>query len=505
MAILNRLFNIINPQPKIGAVEISDSDLRYAEIKRENIISQAVRLPVGVVQSGTIKDSPSFKKALLALRSEIGKRKNRKLAIILNIPDTIAYTQVFSLPFIASVNLEEAARMNLQMISPIDFQSAYAGWQKVGESDAEGGQLEILGAFAQRKTIDDFTRLLEESGFSIVAVEFPSLALPRLLNDSFTSKDAPALIVFRISSNGMSFSLLRKKNLYFNYATAWEKNKMLWNEFENLVVREIQKVINFYASHFQTSNYDFVIDVPTEELGEKISVIISKHFSAEPKLLKNLFASEVAKMNLSSLTPNWFAVIGSALRGTIPRAEDKIISLSGIGTAERFNQEQILGFIRMWRNIIFTSIIAVVALFGGTEFFLVRTANSLNSDLGKIVSVSPSRDELNNLNSQVVKFNNSVNLVLAARGQSKDWSPYILKIKSLMGSEITIQRILIQSLDTPVFFRGRAPNQSTVLRFKDALSQDPMFSDVNLPLSGVNTVTASSSVDFDMSFRIKGR
>ena len=76
------------------------------------------------------------------------------------------------------------------------------------------------------------------------------------------------------------------------------------------------------------------------------------------------------------------------------------------------------------------------------------------------------------------------------------------KIANLTGSNITIQRIFIQSIDAPVSFSGQAASQAAILGFKDALGRDPEFSDVNLPLSSISPVSGGL-LNFTLSFKIK--
>lgn len=496
-------FKILSPHPRIGGLEINDTDLRYLETRGKNPVQASERLPAGIIENGAIKDVLNFKKSLVSLHRQITARKKKKIAVILNIPDFNTYTQIFNLPFVASANIDEAAKMNLQMISPIDFATAYSSWQKVGESETEGGQFEILGAFTPKTIIDAFTKALEEASFSVVAIEFPSLALSRLMGAA-EAKPGVNIILCRLSSSGMSFSVVHKKNLYFTYANAWEASKMFLTEFEDLIVREMQKVLNFYVSHWQSTPYDFAMMVPTPDLEQRITDIVKKNFSIEPKPFKTILAADIAKMNLSTLTEDWFPALGSALRGTISRSKDDIVSLASVGTKERFNREQLLGFIHLWRNIVFASLFIVVLLFTGINQFLNQTAISLSNKLDQIKVSSPSSQELTDLTDQANKFNGAVSLVAEIRQQKADLLAQIVKIQNVASTTIGIQHIAIQGENLPVLFVGQAPNQDAILKFKDALSHDPSFSEIDLPLSTIST-GPGGVVNFNMTFKVNSQ
>ncbi len=499
---INQLLNSINPSPKVGGLEISEADIKYAAIHGKRVFTVLERLPLGVIEGGVVKDAGQLKKILQGLHNKVVGRRNKKTAIILNIPDVNVYTQVFGLPFVASANLEEAVRLNLQMISPIAFENAYSGWQQVGETEAEGGQFEILGAFASRTIVDEYTNILEDANFSFVAVEFPSLALTRFLGSDGKMGGFDSLILIRLSSSGLSFSIIKKRNLYFNHSIAWQATTIPLKEFEDAVIKETQKVLNFYASHWQPAVNDLFLILPTSALEETASAAIKSNFSIQIHPFKTLLSADASKINLSNLNPAWYAVLGSALRALVPRSDDDSISLSGVGTIERFRQGQILNFVRFWRNMAFTAVGAVLIFSIGAELFLINTAKSLESRLSQTKSNAPPGQQLNALVDEARKFNAQVDLALQARRQVADWTPYLERIRDLAGQNVTVQRVLIQSLDTPVIFSGQAINEDAILKFKDAVSQDLLFSDVNLPLSSV-TQAAGGLVNFSMSFRIK--
>ena len=45
------------------------------------------------------------------------------------------------------------------------------------------GQVDLLGAFINSKVVDTYREALKEAGFNIVTIEFPGLALARLIRE----------------------------------------------------------------------------------------------------------------------------------------------------------------------------------------------------------------------------------------------------------------------------------------------------------------------------------
>ena len=207
---MKSIFNLLNPQPSIGGLEINDLDIKFVELRGGRAEGMAVPLGVNVVTDGRVKDKARFKTALQELHNKLTRHRNKKIYTIVNITDNNVYTQIFDLPLAATNSIEESAKLNLQMISPIDFKNAYADWQKAGENEKEGGQLEILGAFTQKQVIDDITECVREKNFVPVAIEFASLALARIVGEKGKIKStgarptAKGYVVIYFDSRGLS-------------------------------------------------------------------------------------------------------------------------------------------------------------------------------------------------------------------------------------------------------------------------------------------------------------
>ncbi len=498
-AIFN-LFRVLNPQPPIGGLEINESALNFALIKDGELISASLSLPPGVIEEGKVKNAEAFSAALKELHSKITPRVKKKVYVVATIPEGNLYVQVFNLPMIASNSLEEAVKLNLQMISPVEFQTVYSDWQKIGEVDVDGGQLEILGAFASKQMVDELTKYLIEANFVVAAMEIPGLALGRLINPQEVANKLQSVILLRLSSSGLSFSILRNGNLYFDHFVPWQAGKISLTALEDMIVREAQKVLNFYASHWPSALSGFLLAVPTPEIEEKLSKLLADTFTLQVYPLKNFIDGQAQRLNLA-LKGSSLVALGSAIRGLIPRSEDKIISATSVGTEDNYRQNQIVNFISVWRNIALTVVLFALVLFGTTEGFLMQQVKSLEARLDS-VSILSENQEFNKLYGEVKEFNQRVELALEAKSQGNDWAPFLEKLRDLAGKEIVLRRIFVQSLQTPVLINAQAPSEDKIIYFKNALASEPQFQDVSLPLG--NIVPGNQGmIDFSISFKIK--
>lgn len=502
---LRRLLSILNPQPIIAGLAISDTDLKFLSLEGNKMVSASVKLPAGVITEGKIKEREGFKSALLNLRSQISRRKNKKLYVIINVPDINIYAQVFNLPMAAANNLEEAVGLNLKMISPSDFSTVYADWQKVGETSIDGGQLEILAAFISRQIIDEIINCLKETNFVVVAVEFSALALSRLVQGLGNIAES-CLLIF-LDSAGLSFVLIKNHNLYFNHFVAWpiEKNRQIsWDFLREIVLSETQKVLNFSEGHWPGQLKNFLLVTPALE--KKISQILTENFSMPvqkislPTKLAVDDEWSITNSQLPSLSNGWFSVLGSTLRGLIPRSKDIIISLASIGTEQEFRQHQLIGFSKLWRNIILTTFSFITLCFIGLNVFLTETADSLQKRLTAFVR-PPEIEEINKLQNEAKRFNSMVEVALQSEKEIIDWVSFLEKIGNLAGTEIFVDRIFIQSLDMPVLFNGRAVSENNILNFKSSLEAEPGFQGVELPLASISAPT-DGLFKFSINFKI---
>lgn len=478
---IKKILNILNPQPQIGGLEISDSDLRFFLIKGKSFVSASVKL----------LGKNNLKIALSKLHSQIVSKSKKKIYVVLSVPDTNAYVQVFNLPIMAIENLDEAAKLNLQMITPTDFSGVYADWQKVGEVEIDGGQLEILGAFAQRQIIDEFVKCLKETNFVVTAIEFSSLAASRLISGLKNASETCLLL--RLDAGGLSFSLIKNYNLYFNHFVPWpisEERQISMDALKDLIIRETQKVLNFSNKHWPEAVFNNTLLI-APALEEKISQIITENFSLSVQkitLPSELTSPDgqwsIVNSQLPSLTSDWFSVLGSAIRGLMPRSEDTIISLFAPGTEDEFKQQRIIYFIKIWKNIILTSLFFVLIAFIAIDAFLIKTINSLNNQTANFIN-QPGQEVFNKIQEEAKNFNAKIELALLAKSQVFDQTPLLEKIKNLAGQDITIDRIFIQSPDLPILFNGRAVSEKAIIDFKTALEKDSSFKEINLQLSSI--------------------
>lgn len=487
-AMLHFLLRILNPAPEIGGLEITSSGVRFARITGDRVIQSSVPLPPGTLEDGKVKNKEALAVSLQKLHGQIAHPKEI-VQIILLIPPQNVYTEIFSLPFLSADKLREAAHLNLQMISPLDIQSAYYDAEQISDI-GEGGQVEFLGAFAHQAVVHEYEAILHDTRFSLVAVEFPALALARLirglgsrpLSDKF-------LIGCVVQEGGLQFFLMRRGNLLFHYVVPFkleESNaarRLSIESVKGALVAETQKIFNFASSHWggETIN-GFVIIAPAQ--ADVFGETLTKQFAlpVEPFALSRF--SDVPQM--------FFPALGSALRGALPRSLDTAISLTAVGTERRYEEHRLLYFANVWRNIIvaFVGFFAVVYLivYGiMTRYAAAENAQPVLPDSSGI------RREITPIQNDAKEFNRLLSLYAKAKGAARAASPAVRSIFShAQTNGITVQRMTLDSSNT-MALAGRGATDDIITRFKDELTKDTLFRDVVLPLASISRDNAGVS------------
>ncbi len=492
----SKLFYLVeqlSSRPKIGGLQINNANLQFILIENNKPKTAVLHLAPGTLADGRIKNREEFLKAITQFYRDItgaAAKKKEKIKVIVSLPAEVIFNQNFSIPNVGSENLKEAARLNLQMISPLPSDKSYSDWQIINETP---DKYELLGVLAEKEIIDEFSFALIEGGFLPIAFEYPALSLTRFIN-KFANLNDKTVLVIDVSSDGIDLFILKNNRLYFDHFRSWhsiqgEERQITKAAFEDAIFEETQRVLNFSASRFR-ENLDKVI-VFASGLEENIKNLLTQRF--------NLSVLPFQSNAFTAAGPSWFTAAGASLRGLEERGKDIEINLSSIATAENFYQEQTISFIALWRNILLTVGAFFLAIFIISDVFLTNYLKNKQSYLSSF-NAQPSIEELNFLVGQARDFNNLVSMIEKSISVSPPFKDIISSLKSLADKDnVSIQSIDIVAPGAPVRISGQAPNNIVAIQFKNDLSAAPNFKDVDLPFTGITTL-ADNSVAFTMSF-----
>lgn len=487
--IFEKINTVLNPAPPVGGLEISNSAIRFVQIKRGKIKKVSLKLPPGIVVDGRISDRRLFIQALQNLHKQI-ERAERPVHVVLVLPSQSVYTQVFSIPAVRKSKIREAARLNLQMISPIDINKAYYDYKLFNNSLTANGQLQLFGAFVQSAIVDDFTEALKKTLFIPVAIEFPALALARLIRHNKLLDKNRSYLIINLTDDGVAIIIIKNFDVYFHYFTDWDTVNQE-GDLSGFIVRETKRVISFYTNRGEGSIDDLVLI--THIIDREVNETLARSF---PKLkIRSLILGD-----LSDISPIWFNALGAAFRGLTPRFRDRSITLTPIGVEEEYFHSFTINFIHMWRNIIFSVLAILIIIFFVSDVFLARFSVSRSKELA-LLPRPISSTETDALIKQAKEFNNFLDSALSAAEKSPAWSRVFKKIQLIARQNGTsLDRVSLGS-DLTILVGGRSKSEKSVLDFKNSIAAEPDFDNVSLPLTNI-TVRSDGVFVFSMTFKI---
>ncbi len=478
------LFKKLSPPLVVGGFQVSDSLLHFVEFRGNKVSQAALRLPRGIIEGGKVKEKEKLVIALKELKKQLPNHSKKKLYVVLTLPALDVYIQTFTLPQVAMSGLAQAADLNLQMISPIDISRAYYSWQKIASSS--GDQVELLGGFVAKDTVDVYTESLEEAGFGIAAVEFSSLSLTRSIGRSGVVTAGKPYMAIEVTEDGIGFVITRNGVPHFHYFRPQEGTRAISiKSFSVVMEEEVNRILNFYATHWGGQAISDIV-VVTTVLKDEITDLFKEKFPALTVQVPD--TREVS------------VISGAALRGATSRSGDMELSLVGVGVLRVFEQEQTMNFIRVWRNAISTTLGFLLILFIASNLF-VHNALTDSAERGLLLLNNPSIAELDQLKEQAIYFNESISAIEDIYSLRKEIYPLIVKINRLTWPDIEITRIGFNTVNNTMVVNGTAFNKKGAVDFKDRLAADGAFSGVDLPIANVSLDEGRAS--FSLEFGVE--
>lgn len=486
--LFKKIIKALSADLPVGGLEISDAAVRFVLLNEDRSVARqaAVPLAAGIVQGGRLVDEAAFFPTLSALREKIGGR--RDMPVIVSLPAAPVYAQIFSLPLLPPAQLEDAARLNLRMLSPIDFDSAYADWQAVGDHEHSSvlgggaGVVDALGAFVESSVVDGYARCMVRARFFPVAVEFSSLSIARLVHESSEINPHDSYLMVSITSDGVTFLILKDSSSFFTRFVGWESfgaAPVAVERFQSVVGAEIRRLFNFYRSKWTGAiTKAFIVNTTANN---DLPEWIKKEFSLEVFMLSGYHILDRA----------WLVAVGAALRGLIPRAEDRDISLARVGTEDDFIRNRVWRFIAVWRAIAFAVMVFVFAGYVGADLMVIRMEKAARGEVRAPYSVK--REETLALEAQAKEFNALVAKAAAARQEAKQWSGIIKSVYNMASGRVTLTQAQLNASLKTINISGTALSEQAIIAFKNELAHNEAIQDVSLPLSAITAVPGGTA------------
>ncbi len=476
------------PPEDVAGIEVTDAFLRLLLLdpERLNIVSAAqINLPKGTILSGKVQSLSNLEVAFRKLKNAAGQAFSTHPLAILALPPADFFTHLISLPDIPEESFEEAARLNAAQLSPIKMQDAYFDWQNLGVN-LETLERELYIAVAAKDIINPYLEATKRAGIDIIAVEPASLGLIRVFNYFVTSENKKdAFLLIRVSSDGMDFVITKEGKPFFSYFFFWQEipeaagGKIAVDDFKVVTRRGIAKVFSFFTTRYKEQLINAAIIAPIFQQ-ELVSV------------LKEEFGMKVAGyrfpfLNEAHLPETWAGALGAALRGIMPRAEDKIVSLMPLGTEELFRRSQLESYINFWGKVFATAFSLFIIVFAAIFIFAAGVKKNTVETL-EAQQKSGSVRIAQELTQKAKEFNQLVSAVRLIESQERGVINELKPIVEAASNKIIIRQlsIFIETKEIRIF--AFSSSRQGAVEFSNLLSKSGKFSKVDLPLAFVRDV-----------------
>ncbi len=175
------LFNRFFPTPQFLSIhsfglDISDESIKFIELifKGNNIKVGRYgerKIPLGVIESGKIKDSKSMKEILISLKKEEGIKAAR-----VSLPEEQIYLFKIKLEKLGLKDIREGIELSLEEHIPMQAQDVVFDFIILNENDQN---LECEVTAVPKNVIDSYLNIFESSSIQIISFELEAEAIAR--------------------------------------------------------------------------------------------------------------------------------------------------------------------------------------------------------------------------------------------------------------------------------------------------------------------------------------
>lgn len=459
------ILSLFNREEKVAGLEISDNCLRLSllSFNKERFTQEvgfAVEesLPAQTVQKGIVVDDKSFMAALTNLLNKQGKKKISY--VIFSLPSDQVFTKIYSFPKTIEHNkLKESQKLITDYQLPFKASDIYFDWEEVKNPDKK----EFLLAAISRAIVDKYVQLLFKSGLRTVAVEFHPISLLR----SLALPESGQFLINQDNPNATYVYLTRDKKLRYL--------RVLPREFmgSEKVPEEIKRIGNF--------------------------------FEAENGKLQGsleLAKSKVAEKYRSPLLDNenkWAISLGAAIRGALPRSEDKLISLMPIGTEKAYEYQRAMTFTKFIYALTLTLSIFFLVVYIGSWLLMLSIQQQKSNQIENL-SATQIPPETAGLETRMQKLNALTQLTVQLVNLTPRFSKLLEETKKRVPTDVKITSMALSSLQGDITMVGIAANRTALNQIKKNLEDSPLLKDISLPLTNLEQ---RENIPFSLTFKLE--
>lgn len=461
------LLNIIQNEKAIGGLEIADDGFRFSRLTKDK-----TGLKVELLFEEKITEADALAGEVAITAKLVKFIKQHKLEyVIVSIPANQVFVKTYDFSAnMTSVKINDAMNLNVELQLPKKKTEIYCDWITIDNTDNK----KVLLAYVLRDYVKSLVQKIKDTNLKIVAIESHQLSLARALKQN---KDEMTLVIER-GVNFISFYLIKNNNLFFSQSLP---NEIIGKNLN----KEVEKIINFQDYQGVTINKTILIGPFTEVEIKKLPLKVSAiELIDELKQVQNT---------------KWIVTLGAALRGLIPRKDDKLISLMEIDTEKAYSHEKANSTVSFLTGISIALSIFFVGIFFATWNIILVMQNNYNKRILDFNLLSSSENSTS-LRDDAGSFNDLIGQTSSLIKQEMAWSQIVREIKGKTTSNLVISNVYLNSVSREVSMTGMATNREAINVLKSSFESSSLFELVNIPL---NNLEKKADIPFSMTFKIK--
>lgn len=459
--------SLIRRKELVGGIALSNTGVQLAFFKERTktspaeIVVDEEPFPEGAIVGGKICDKDAVSATLKTLFKRV---PNATSFYVVSISPENVYAKVLAFPpTVTDDKLQGAVQLAIEWELPFKREDVYIDFEKLDNLS----QNEILLAACKKIVIDDYLLVLAHAGVNVVAIEWSTASIARAI----THTKLPFITAIPDTKED-TITLFNEERLPCFTRTLPKE----YIQNKESIDEEIRKIRDYYESA-QGVMPDFVAWDTLSLAPEYEEIIRSTEHD----------------------THRFFASIGAAVRGRLPREDDRHISLLPLNTQAMYESEKAIVFTAFLRNTtIGIACFFILAYIGVWVLMSTLQANASKNVL--TLSTSEGRALALLEEAKIKEFNEFVRVAGTISTQTPQWSPLIEELQSLTSDNITISSMLIGSPESPIHLTGVAKNRAQLNLFKKTLEQTGTFKDIVLPLANLDQ---KENIPFSISISLR--
>lgn len=197
-------------KPEAFGLDISDSSLRIAKLKKKNKSLSLdsfgeTKISPGIIKEGEIQDEGSLAKIIREALAGVKGREIKTNYVIASLPEEEAFLEIIQMPKMGAEELKAAIYFEAENHIPLSIEDVYLDYQIVTPVYDHLDHFDILITALPKKPVASYVSCLKKAGLQPRALEIESLSIARALIKNEVSPHPLLLIDFSANRTNLMF------------------------------------------------------------------------------------------------------------------------------------------------------------------------------------------------------------------------------------------------------------------------------------------------------------